>query len=61
MCAALGTALTRRKPESTVFYLKEGCAATALSWISLSLFGCLPFYLSGEIPSFTDALFVTFS
>lgn len=61
LCAALGTALTRRKPESTVFYLKEGCAATALSWISLSLFGCLPFYLSGEIPSFTDALFETIS
>ena len=28
-----------------------------VSWILMSLFGCLPFYLSGEIPSFIDALF----
>ena len=53
--------MTHRKPKSTVFYLKEGCVITALSWIFLSLFGCIPFVLSGEIPSFTDALFETIS
>ena len=61
LCFVLGRLLTRRKPQNTVFYLKEGCIATALSWIFLSLFGCLPFYFSGEIPSFTDALFETIS
>ena len=44
-----------------MFYLKEGCVATALSWIVLSVFGAMPFYLTGEIPSMTDALFETIS
>ena len=57
----LGLAMTHRKPASNVFYLKEGCIATSLSWILLSLFGSLPFWLTGEIPSFTDALFETIS
>lgn len=39
------------------FYAKEGFASVALSWIILSVFGCLPFYISGEIPKFIDALF----
>lgn len=61
LCAVVGRLLICRKPKSMVFYLKEGCVATALSWIVMSLFGCLPFIFSGEIPSFTDALFETIS
>lgn len=61
LCAACGFLLTLKKPDNTVFYLKEGCMATALSWIVMSLFGCLPFIISGAIPSFTDALFETIS
>lgn len=61
ICGLLGIAMTYKKPESYVFYLKEGCIATSLSWIFLSIFGCLPFTFSGEIPSFTDALFETIS
>lgn len=61
VCVLLGAVLTARKPKNHVFYLKEGCIATAFSWIFLSFFGCLPFVLSGEIPSFTDALFETIS
>ena len=61
LCFFLGTAATIRKPKSQIFYLKEGCVATALSWIVMSVFGCLPFYLSGEIPSFVDAMFETIS
>jgi trk system potassium uptake protein TrkH len=57
----LGAIMTIRKPKNTVFYLKEGCVATAFSWIVMSLVGCLPFWMSGEIPSFTDALFETIS
>lgn len=60
-CFLLGALITRRKPKDSVFYLKEGCIATSLSWIFLSFFGCLPFCLTGEIPSFTDALFETVS
>lgn len=57
----IGYLLVIKKPANTVFYLKEGCVTTALSWIMISLVGCLPFYLSGEIPAFTDALFETIS
>ena len=57
----IGILMTFVKPKNMVFYLKEGCVATALSWIVMSLLGCLPFWFSGEIPSFTDALFETIS
>ncbi len=57
----IGVLMTFVKPKNMVFYLKEGCVATALSWIVMSLLGCLPFWFSGEIPSFTDALFETIS
>ena len=61
VCFLLGVLMTLKKPKNSVFYLKEGCIATSLSWILMSFFGCLPFCLSGEIPSFTDALFETIS
>lgn len=44
-----------------VLYQKAGFASTALSWILLSLVGCMPFWLSGEIPSFIDAFYETVS
>ncbi len=61
LCFLFGTLMTLRKPADYVFYLKEGCIATSLSWIFLSIFGALPFWLTGEIPSFTNALFETIS
>jgi trk system potassium uptake protein TrkH len=33
----------------------------ALSWVAMSAIGALPFYLSGEIPSYVDCLFETVS
>ncbi len=60
-CFVLGTVMTWKKPADHIFYLKEGCVATALSWIVLSLSGSIPFILTGEIPHFTDALFETVS
>ncbi len=50
-----------KKPKNMVLYQKDGFAATALSWILMSLVGCLPFLVSGEIPSFIDAFFETVS
>ena len=41
----------------SAFYAKEGFVCVALSWIVLSLVGCLPFWISGEIPNFVDAFF----
>lgn len=61
ICFIVGTILTLRKPKETVFYLKEGCITTALSWISLSAFGAIPFLLTGEMSTFTDAMFETAS
>ena len=59
LCFALGMLATIKKPARPNFYLKEGCVATGLSWIVLSLMGALPFVISGEIPSYTNALFET--
>jgi trk system potassium uptake protein TrkH len=53
--------LITKKPEKTDVATQEGFLLVALSWLSASLFGCLPFYLSGYIPSFTDAFFETMS
>ena len=36
---------------------KEGLVCVAISWIVMSLLGCLPFYFSREIPSYIDAFF----
>ena len=49
------------KSAPSAFYAKEGLVCVGISWIVLSLFGCLPFYLSREIPRFMDAFFETVS
>ncbi len=41
----------------SAFYAKEGLVCVGVSWIIMSLLGCLPFYISREIPSYVDALF----
>ena len=61
LCGWFGLLMTYRKPASYVFYLKEGCLTTALAWVVLSVFGAIPFYATGEIPSYIDALFETIS
>ncbi len=61
ICLLLGSLMTLKKAKNSIFYLKEGCVATVLSWTILSFFGALPFVLTGEIPSFTDAMFETVS
>lgn len=43
------------------FYVKDGMVLTGLAWIVMSIFGAFPFYFSGEIPSYIDALFETVS
>lgn len=39
------------------FYAREGLVSVAISWIMMGLFGSIPFFVSGEIPGFVDALF----
>ncbi len=39
------------------FFAKEGLICVGTSWIIMSVFGCLPFVISGAIPNYIDALF----
>ena len=39
------------------FQAREGLVCVGVSWIVLSLIGCLPFWISREIPSYIDAFF----
>ena len=62
LCLALGLAMTKlSRPKSDLIYAREGFAIVALGWILTSALGALPFVLSGEIPSYVDALFETVS
>ncbi len=56
-----GLLAVRKKPKKTTIYAKDGYVIVALTWILMSLFGALPFFLSGYIPSFVDAFFETVS
>ncbi|MBR6693153.1 MAG: TrkH family potassium uptake protein [Clostridia bacterium] len=59
--AILGLTITLFKPKRRIFRSKDGFFAVAFGWIIMSLISCLPYYLSGQIPSFVDALFETVS
>lgn len=61
LCLVLGLFLTRKRPVSSTLYTREGFVTVALSWIIMSIFGAIPFVLSGDIPSYVDALFETIS
>ena len=41
----------------SIFRAREGLVCVGISWIVLSAVGCLPFYISREIPSYVDAFF----
>ena len=63
LCTILGAAavggltMLAARPRSKTIYAKDGLVTVALSWIALSLVGALPFTLSGQIPSYLDAVF----
>lgn len=56
-----GQVLSFRKPQNNAIYAREGFLIVGASWLLLSLFGAMPFTISGEIPSFVDAFFETVS
>ncbi len=57
----ISTLISTNPPEKSFMRPKDGFAAVGIAWLLLSLFGCLPFYISGQIPSFIDAFFETVS
>lgn len=61
ICLVTGLGLIAIRPKNKTMYSHEGFTTVALSWIIMSLFGALPFVLSGAIPNYIDALFETVS
>ena len=61
LCASIGGLCVWKKPKDPVLYAREGFVIVALSWIVLSLLGAIPFFISGVIPSYLDAVFETVS
>jgi trk system potassium uptake protein TrkH len=59
--ASLGLLLRFLTKAPTEMTVREGFLSVSLSWITLSLFGSVPFMVSGFIPGFTDAFFETMS
>ena len=50
-----------KKPKNDVVFARESFISVSLGWILLSLFGALPFYISGSIPNIIDCIFETVS
>ena len=61
ICLFLGYFMTYSKPSDKALRARDGFVIVSLSWIILSLFGAVPFLLSGAIPNYIDALFETVS
>ena len=55
--AIVGAIPILRKPKNTAIYAREGFVATALSWLTLSAVGAVPFCMTGQIPHYINALF----
>ena len=61
LLVATGLILVAMKPKNKTIYARHGLVIVALGWILMSLFGALPFYFSGEIPNYLNALFESVS
>lgn len=61
ICLGIGLLCVWKKPEKTGIFAREGFVIVSLSWILLSIFGAIPFMLSGATTNFFDALFETAS
>ncbi len=52
-----GGLLCFKKPKNKKIYVREGIMITSMSWLLLTFFGAIPFFISGSIPSLFDAFF----
>ena len=55
--AILGLALGAKKPKNREIYARDGFFIVGCAWVLMSLFGALPFYLSGYFKNFIDCFF----
>jgi len=58
LLGGLGLLLVRDAPD---LHVREGFAVVACGWLVVGLLGAVPYWLSGQIPSFTDAAFESIS
>jgi len=49
------------KADNEVLRMRDGFFIVAVAWILMSVFGAIPFMISGSIPNFCDAFFETAS
>ena len=61
ICLIAGAILQCREPEDKRIYGREGFIVAALSWIVMSFFGAIPYYLTGSIQGFINCYFETVS
>ena len=61
LCLIPGILALFFKPKKKIMYAREGFLIVSLSWFLMSLFGALPFRISGYIPHMVDAVFETAS
>src|SRR5690606_7445892 len=59
--SGFGFATRRLVPKPSRITIKQGFATVGLAWFVFSLFGALPYLLTGAIPDFTNAVFETTS
>lgn len=59
--AVLSIPMAVIKPKSSEMYTKESLVIVAMLWIVFPLAGAMPFFISGEIPHFVDAVFESIS
>ncbi|NLZ66673.1 MAG: TrkH family potassium uptake protein [Clostridiaceae bacterium] len=57
ICIAASFALSSKRSKNQDFFMREGFVIVGATWILFSFIGCLPFVLSGSIPSIVDAFF----
>jgi len=61
LCFIVGTVMSHKRPASKNLFIREGFVTVAASWVIISIFGAIPFVLTGDIPNYVDALFETIS
>lgn len=61
IAAGIAAVFFTRKRGQEQLGKRDGYLIVSMGWLSMSLFGSLPYMLSGEIPTFTDAFFETMS
>lgn len=61
ICLALGALMSAKKPKNKDMVARDGFVVVALCWVIMSIFGAIPFVLTGVTDSYIDALFETVS